>query len=150
MSINVRVLPVSDEQFAKLAADPSRLARDEMTDPAAELYDNWRNLDYLLGGQSFLVTGDVQLKDSTNEPAHAIRSARVPALAAQLDGLSDGDIRDRLGAEAMRSAGMRVSQYHTVDNMLRDILPAMHQLRTAVVRAAAEERGLVVWRYEWV
>src|SRR4051812_10519941 len=117
MSINMRVLPVRDEQIAELAADPSQLARDEMVEPAAELYDNWKNLDYLLGGQSFLVTGDVQLKQSTNEPAHAIRSIRVPELVAQLDGLSDGDIRDRLGAEAMRSAGMRVSQYHNVDNL---------------------------------
>lgn len=148
MSINMRVLPIRDEQIDELAANPSRLAHDEMIDPAAELYDTWKNLDYLLGGQSFLVAGDVQLKHSANEPAHAIRSLRVPALAAQLDGLSDGDIRDRLGSEAMRSAGMRVSQYHSVDNLLRDILPAMHQLRTVVVRAAADGSGLAVWRYE--
>jgi len=148
MSINMRVLPIRDEQIAELAAEPGRFARDEMIDPAAELYDNWRNIDYLLGGQSFLVEGDVQLKHSPNEPAHAIRSARVPALAAQLDQLSDGEIRDRLGAEVMRSAGMRVSQYHSVDNLLRDVMPAMYQLRTAVVRAAADGSGLAVWRYE--
>lgn len=144
----MRVLPIRDEQIAELAAHPARLASDEMVDPAAELYDTWKNLDYLLGGQSFLVAGDVQLKHSSDEPAHAIRSSAVPALAAQLDGLFDGDIRDRLGAEAMRAAGMRVSLHHNVDNLLRDILPAMYQLRTAVVRAATDGAGLVVWRYD--
>ncbi len=150
MSINMRVLPVRDDEIAAIAADPRLLDGDAMAESATELYDSWRNIDYLLGGNSFLLAGDVEVKDSINEPAHAIRSNSIPALAAQLDAISDGDIRKRLGADVMRAAGMRVSQYHNVDNMLRDILPAIHRLRTAVVRAVADKFGLVIWRYEWM
>lgn len=146
----MRVLPVRDDEIAAIASDPRLLDGAAMAESATELYDSWRNIDYLLGGKSFLLAGDVELKHSISEPAHAIRSSGMPALAAQLDAISDGDVRERLGADVMRAAGMRVSQYHNVDNMLRDILPAMHGLRTAVVRAVADKLGLVIWRYEWL
>ncbi len=150
MSINMKVLPMSDEDMDLLAADPQRLSDEKLTEGAAKLYDNWREIDYLLGGGSFLMSGDVLVKDSRDEPAYAIKSDRVPALAALLDSISDGDVRQRLDAERMRAAGVHVSRFHNVDNMLRDIAPAMNELRSAVARAAAEKRGLLIWRFEWL
>lgn len=150
MSINMKVLPVSDDEIARVAVDPRKLDDSAYTSAAADLYEHWREIDYLLGGNSFLVTGDVVVKSSINEPAHAVRSERVPALVAHLDSISDGDVRERLSAERMRAAGLHVSRFHNVDNKLRDIAPAMYELRAAVARAAAEHHGLVVWRFEWL
>lgn len=150
MSINMRILPVRDEEIERIAAEPRKLDDAANTAAATELYDNWREIDYLLGGQSFLLVGDVVVKHSVDEPAHGVRSNHMPAIVALLDSISDGDVRERLSAESMRAAGVEVSRYHNVDNMLRDIAPAMYRLRTAIARAAAENCGLVIWRYEWL
>ncbi len=150
MSYNMRVLPLPDDDIQRIAMNPRVLEQSAMADAATELYDQWREIDYILGGQSFLLRGDVVLKQSANEPAHAILSKRVPQLASELERITDGEIRERLSPERMAEAGRRVPAYHNVDSMLRDILPAIYGLRTAVARAAAEQRGLVIWRYEWL
>ncbi len=146
----MKILPVYDEEIDRVVADPRRLDETKFTDEARDLYDNWREIDYLLGSHSFLMVGDILVKEGGDEPAHAIRSDHIPALATLLDSISDGDVRDRLSAERMRAAGLHVSRFHNVENMLRDIAPAMYKLRSAVARAAAEKRGLLVWRYEWL
>lgn len=150
MSINMKVLPLLAGDIERVAADPKSLDDSSFIDGAANLYDNWRDIDYILGSPSFLTSGDVVIRDSRDEPAHAIRSERVPELAALLESISDSDVRERLSAERMRAAGIHVSRFHNVDNKLRDVAPAMHELRAVVARAVAENRGLLVWRYEWL
>jgi hypothetical protein len=149
MTINMRVMSASDEEIAVIAANPKRLDHQYDLSQVAELYVHWRVLDYLLGGQSFLVKGDTVLKESKNEPVHVIRTAGLPTIADALQSASESEVRTKLDPARMRAAGLWVPEYPQYANeILPAILAALGELRDVVARASRDAKGLVVWRYE--
>jgi hypothetical protein len=149
MSINMKVLPISDDDVASIAVDPKRLEDPSVTSDAAELYDHWREIDFVLGGQSFIMKGDIVLHESKSEPIHAIRSNNVPSLEAALSAISGNELRQRLDPVRMRAAGLWVPEYpQYVDKLFTDLSSALNGLRGVVASAAAQGKGLVVWRHE--
>jgi hypothetical protein len=151
MAINMRVLSIRDDEVASVAADPKCLDHQPLKHDVAELHDHWREVDYVLGGQSFIMKGDTVIKQSKNEPIHAIRSSNVPSLAAALNALSGNELRHRLDPVRMREAGLWVPEYPGyIERLLPPVSTALDKLRELVQSAASQGKGLIVQRYEWL
>lgn len=149
MSINMRVMAVSDADIASFTADPTKLDLPSIVVEAAELNEHWREIDYILGGQSFLLAGDAMVRQSRSEPAHVIHASKVPSLATTVGSLSESQIRNRLDPVAMRAAGLWVpDSARYIDNIVPTIVTEVESLRRVVVNAAETGKALVVWRSE--
>jgi hypothetical protein len=152
MGINMKVFATTDKEIRARATDPKRVT-DRLGVPSetatAELWNQWRELDFVVGPQSSITMGDTVIEDGGCEGIHAIYSASVPAFAAALRALSNENLRERLNAESMRAAGLWLADYPgAVDEVFPEVLSAFHALRALVLRAEADGNGLIFCRYE--
>ncbi len=152
MGINMKVFSLPDEEIRASIADPKRIAaRLEYPSAvdAAELWNQWRAVDFVVGPQSSVMKGDITIEDAGWEGTHAIHSASVASFAQKLGALSDAAVRERLDPVEMRAAGVWVAEYPgAVDEIFPEILSAFHKLRDLARRAEAQGNGLVFCRYE--
>ena len=152
MSVNMRVFSVGDDGIRASVEDRKRV-RDWLWNPAeedgAELWNRWREIDYVLGLHSPITSGDTAIEEGGSEPIHAIQSSRVPSFADALHAISDEVLRERLDPSQMRDAGLWVPVYpQYVDNIFSELAKAFHELRDVAARAADRGNGLIFCRYE--
>ena len=166
MGISVSAVMATDEQIREFRENPSRL-EDLLNrtipsggEEVCYLGDFWDALHYVLteGGDRselplcVLKRGDVRYSKGLSDPAHAVYSATVRALAGELQGLSESILRERFDLPKMLEARVYPGRLWVfpdlADDTFRELMSYFRGLRDFATEAAREEKGLVFCRYE--
>ena len=166
MGISMSAVMTTDDQIRDFRQNPSRL-EDLLnrtipfeSKDVCYLADFWDALHYVLtegadGSElplCVLKRGDVKYSEGLSDPAHAIYSATVRALAGELRGLSESTLRERCDPRKMFEARVYPRRLWVspdlADDTFRELMSYFRALRDFATEAARENRGLVFCRYE--
>jgi hypothetical protein len=166
MGISMSVLMITDDQIRDFSQSPSRLEDllnrtiPFVSKDLCYLADFWDGLHYVLtagpdGAEvllGVLKRGDVKYSKGLSDPAHAIYSATVRALAEELQGLSESRLRARFDPRKMLEACVYPGRMWVfpdlADDTFRDLMSYFRRLRDFATEATRENKGLVFCRYE--
>jgi hypothetical protein len=141
MGISMTVYPISDDEIEALTNAPSQLSPWlRLQKESAKVFDAWDLLDFILGGSSILVVGDVYFHSSGT--THAVRSGRTREAGGSFAALTADAFRERADPAKMKAAGLWMNESPS------GLWTYFTGLRDLVERAAARGQGLLFDRDE--
>lgn len=168
MGISMRATMVTDEQIRELSEDSSRqhellIAIFHSGNEFCYLADYWDGLHYMLTGRresselplSILKKGDVEFSSNVDfserypESTHAIYSTTVKALEVELQNLAESVLpenHNKLNSSFYPGRLWRSPDHDGSD--FSELMTYFNRLQNIVTTAAAQNKGLILYRYE--
>ena len=142
----MKVVAATDAEIRAAVGDPSRVLAMFRGNDSAPLWDMWQTLDFLLGGDTPILRGDIAIADS--DPVHGLFSDHVKPFADSLREVTEATLRGNFDSDKMRAAGMFRVLPEYAEQTCHEAWTYFVDLRALIDRAVASGSGLVFCRYE--